>query len=73
MKSWNLLEQMTDKSEDNHNSEYVAMHLDRLSDELLSETYGKREELQKKQKIDSDIERSSSDYEKIKLRLNTRF
>jgi len=73
MKSWNLLEQMTSKSADNHNLEYVAMHLDRLSDELLSETYGKREELQKKQKIDSDIESNSSDYEKIKLRLNTRF
>jgi len=73
MKSWNLLEQMTSKSADNHNLEYVAMHLDRLSDELLAETYGKREELQKKQKIDSDIERNSSDYEKIKLRLNTRF
>jgi hypothetical protein len=73
MKLWNLLEQMTSKSIDNHNLEYVAMHLDRLSDELLAETYGKREELQKKQKIDFDIERNSSDYEKIKLRLKTRF
>jgi hypothetical protein len=73
MRSWNLLEQMTNKNLDNHNFEYVAMHLDRLSDELLAETYGKREESQKKQKIDSDIESNSSDYEKIKLRLNTRF
>ena len=73
MKSWSLLEQMTNNSEDNHNSEYVTMHLDRLSDELLAETYGKREESKKKQKIDSDIESNSSDYEKIKLRLKTRF
>jgi|CXWL01.1.fsa_nt_gi hypothetical protein len=68
MKSWNLLEQMTSKSADNHNSEYVAMHLDRLSDELLAETYGKREELQKKkQKIEFYTESNSSDHEKIKL------
>lgn len=67
MKSWNLLEQMTSKSADNHNLEYVAMHLDRLSDELLSETYGKREELQKKKKIESYTESDSSDHEKIKL------
>jgi hypothetical protein len=31
-----------------HNSEYITMHLDRLDDELLSETYGKREESPKK-------------------------
>jgi len=28
----------------NPNSWYIAMHLDRLSDELLSGTYGKQEE-----------------------------
>lgn len=67
MKSWNLLEQMTSKSADNHNLEYVAMHLDRLSDELLAETYGKREELQKKKKIESYTESDGSDHEKIKL------
>jgi len=50
------------------------MHLDRLSDELLSGTYGKREELQKeKQKTESNIQINSSDDEKIKLRLKTRF
>jgi hypothetical protein len=35
----------------NPNSWYIAMHLDRLSDELISGTYGKQEEeLQKKKK-----------------------
>ena len=56
------------------NSLYIAMHLDRLSDELLSGTYGKREELQKeKQKTESNMQINSSDDEKIKLRLKTRF
>jgi peptidoglycan hydrolase CwlO-like protein len=56
------------------NSSYIAMHLDRLSDELLSGTYGKREELQKeKQKVESSIKINNSDIEKIKLRLKTRF
>jgi hypothetical protein len=56
------------------NSLYIAMRLDRLSDELLSGTYGKREELQKeKQKTESNMQINSSDDEKIKLRLKTRF
>ena len=52
MKSWSLLEQMTNNSEDNHNTEYVTMHLDRLSDELLAETYGKREKSKTKKAKD---------------------
>ena len=35
---------------DNSNSWYIEMHLDRLNDELISDTYGKQEELQKKKK-----------------------
>ena len=37
---------------DNSNAAYIEMHLDRLSDDLISETYGKQEEdeLQKKKK-----------------------
>ena len=33
----------------NDNSQYIAMHLDRLNEELISDTYGKQsEESQKK-------------------------
>jgi hypothetical protein len=40
----------------NSNSEYIAMHLDRLSEELIYNTYGKRddEELEKKKRRKSD-------------------
>jgi hypothetical protein len=34
----------------NPNSWYISMHLDRLSDELLSGTYGKQEEKSPKKK-----------------------
>ena len=52
----------------NPNSWYIAMHLDRLSDELLSGTYGKKQELQKqKQMIESNIKINNSDEAKIKL------
>ena len=49
----------------NPNSWYIAMHLDRLNAELLSDTYGKQEdELQKKKrKTKSNIEINISDNE----------
>ena len=57
-----------------NNSSYIAMHLDRLSNELLSGTYGKQEESQKKKrKTESDIAINSSDDEKIKLQSKNRF
>jgi len=34
----------------NPNAWYIAMHLDRLNEELLSDTYGKQEEKNHKQK-----------------------
>ena len=39
---------------DNSNSWYVAIHFDRLNEELLAETYGKREE-QKKSKFHIEV------------------
>jgi hypothetical protein len=47
----------------NPNSWYIAMHLDRLNEELLSDTYGKQEEefLKKKRKTKSPIKINSSD------------
>jgi hypothetical protein len=41
----------------NDNSDYIRMHLDRLSDELIDGTYGKREEeLKKKKQKTSNID-----------------
>ncbi len=62
MKSWHLLKKMSGTAVSN--SWYVAMHLDRLNDELLAETYGKREE-QKKSKF--RIEIINSEDKKTKL------
>jgi hypothetical protein len=51
----------------NPNSWYIAMHLDRLSDELISDTYGKQEEeLQKKKKKKKENEDKNSDDEQKK-------
>ena len=49
----------------NPNSWYIAMHLDRLSEELISGTYGKQEEkLQKKKRKKSNIEVNIDDEQK---------
>jgi len=51
------------------NSRYIAMHFDRLNEELINGTYGKRveEELQKKkQKTNSDIQINNVDNDEIK-------
>jgi len=49
----------------NPNSWYIAMHLDRLSEELISGTYGKQEEeLKKKKKKKLNIEINIDDEQK---------
>ena len=70
MMSWYLLD-MTGEITDNLNSLYVPMHPDRSNDEL-SETCGKLQEIQKKQKAESDIEIHNPEDQMIKLRLKTR-
>ena len=70
MMSWYLLD-MTGEITDNLNS-YVPMHPDRSNDEL-SETCGKLQEIQKKkQNPESDIEIHNPEDQMIKLRLKTR-
>jgi hypothetical protein len=49
------------------NSRYIAMHLDRLNEELINDTYGKREEdesQKKKQKTNSGIQINNADNDK---------
>ena len=70
MMSWSLLD-MTGEILDNLNSLYVPMYPDRSNDEL-SETCGKLQEIQKKQKAESDIEIHNPEDQMIKLRLKTR-
>ena len=50
----------------NGNSRYIAMHLDRLNEELINEMYGKREyeSQKKKQKTNSDIQINNADNNK---------
>jgi hypothetical protein len=53
----------------NDNSRYIAMHLDRLNEELINDTYGKREEdesQKKKQKTNSGIQINNADNDEIK-------
>ena len=70
MMSWSLLD-MTGEILDNLNSLYVPMYPDRSNDEL-SGTCGKLQEIQKKQKAESDIEIHNPEDQMIKLRLKTR-
>ena len=51
------------------NSRYIAMHLDRLNEELINDTYGKREEdesQKKKQKTNSGIQINNANNNEIK-------
>lgn len=53
----------------NPNAWYIAMHLDRLSEELITNTYGKQEDAEikkKKRKAKINIENNLHDDEKEK-------
>lgn len=54
-----------------NNSWYITMHYDRLNDELLENTYGKRidESQKKKQNIKSSIQINNTNNDEIKEHL----